>query len=282
MKRSHPVAFAVISVLAATVCWAAEDSPRRGAVACKSGRERDPKVIAAMEKERAGDLKGAIADWEGILDAAPKSDAAALSHLAELWEREGDLAKAEEKLNVLQEKFPENAWATDLRGHFHLRHHAWDKAEKDLRHAIELNEKPGSNYETIILPLAIRLWAAQARNGKLDAATKELAARVKPLEGEKDPCFDLAMAQYLANVIPRDRLIELADAEGTFPKETRRAKAFYAIGMKCLAELDKEGAIDNFDKAVKAAPEARPRPAEIEEAEQELKLLRPPRGSSDK
>jgi tetratricopeptide (TPR) repeat protein len=206
-----------------------------------SAPKADDFFLQADEKYKAGDLKGAISDYDQVINLNPKS---ALAYVGRGAVRHvlGDKQGAVEDLNQAISLDPKIAVAYGLRGGY--RNSSGDKqgAIEDFDRAISLDPKYAFPY--------FNRGAARYTLGDKQGAIADLNQAIR-----LDPKYVFA---YVIRGRTRSELGDkqgaLADFDRAISLKPKYATAYYNRG-KTRSELgDKQGAIADYDQAIRLDP----------------------------
>lgn len=120
------------------------------------------------------------------------------------------------------------------------------EAVDDFRKTVEL-AKPG---ETTADVGWLSLWMAQARSGKQELASKDVAAYLKIRDAAKATDSHLLSLRFFAGEFNEAEFFRLAEAAKPGSKESDRVYSFFMVGMKRLGAADRSGAAKFFEKCI--------------------------------
>ena len=110
---------AVLALAAGTACFLLAACQPRTAPPAPVAAERPELFESAENYEKRGMLNKALEAYEGVIQAAPESEKAALAlkRISEIYEKENEPGKALNALERIQEAYPDIPWMADVGYH---------------------------------------------------------------------------------------------------------------------------------------------------------------------
>ena len=215
-------------------------------LACQS--ERPPAKTAedyynsGVAKQKAGDLKGAIADYDMAIKLDPNY-AAAYNNRGNAKRDLGYNKVAIADYDMAIKLDPNYAKAYINRGEAKWRLGDNQGALLDYQHVIEIKgpKDSASKYSQL------RIWIVKARSGKIEEAKKEAKQSVESAPGEE---WVDTILQFYAGLIDDQALLAAASSPDPPKDRERKCEAYFYLGEYYLALGDKKLAQECFQKCL--------------------------------
>ncbi len=207
-----------------------------------------------------GHFDNALADFNESIKLRPAY--VAIFGRGRVEQIQGKLDAALADFDKTIELTPQFATAYYFRGCLRYDQHAFDKAEADFRRVCEMNSPADYGH--------IRLWLAQARMGRKDAATKDFSLYLTLRPGGMATGWIAKIGAFLTGGISEGDFLKAAEEGDHNSSNALKREAFFLVGTVRLVAGDKAAAKDFFDKCVATGA---PEDPSYQSAAAELKAL---------